>query len=333
MNKRNNILQFSISRASLVILAGLLCLAASSCRRTDGRDNSAAAERKPGFNLPSETDMPTDPVARANYLVRRYWNSFDFSDTAYIHIPEVTERAFADFIDLLSVAEYGEAVEAINSHLSAAEKGEKTGRMYEYFLEQYEKYLYDPNSLYRNDAYYIPVMRYVLSDESTDEAERIRPGYRLSMMLKNRVGDRATDFTYTLSSGKTGSLSGIRSDYTILYFNNPGCMACREISAAMKDSPVVNDLLDSGRLTVLAFYPDEDADVWEEHRGEMPENWINGYDRELALRKGELYDLKAIPTLYLLDGGKRVVLKDADFAGLEAWLEESLLFAPEGGGM
>ncbi len=39
--------------------------------------------------------------------------------------------------------------------------------------------------------------------------------------------------------------------------------------------------------------------------------WINGYDKELTVLERELYDLKAMPTLYLLDKDKKVLLKDA----------------------
>lgn len=51
----------------------------------------------------------------------------------------------------------------------------------------------------------------------------------------------------------------------------------------------------------------------------MPANWINGFDSNQEIANEELYDLKAMPTLYLLDKGKKVLLKDAD-------LDEILLF-------
>lgn len=47
----------------------------------------------------------------------------------------------------------------------------------------------------------------------------------------------------------------------------------------------------------------------------MPKEWIIGTDHE-AVKTGALYDLKAMPSLYLLDGQKRVVLKDVSFEQL-----------------
>ena len=52
----------------------------------------------------------------------------------------------------------------------------------------------------------------------------------------------------------------------------------------------------------------------------MPAAWINSYDKSLDIKNKEVYDLKAIPTLYLLDKEKKVVLKDVTFAQVEAFL-------------
>jgi hypothetical protein len=41
----------------------------------------------------------------------------------------------------------------------------------------------------------------------------------------------------------------------------------------------------------------------------MPAEWIQGRD-EYGLYKNNVYDLRAIPSLYLLDKDKKVLLKD-----------------------
>ena len=42
-----------------------------------------------------------------------------------------------------------------------------------------------------------------------------------------------------------------------------------------------------------------------------PKEWINCYDPDYVIRTDTLYNIRAIPSLYLLDAQKRVVLKDA----------------------
>ncbi len=53
----------------------------------------------------------------------------------------------------------------------------------------------------------------------------------------------------------------------------------------------------------------------------MPDNWVNAYDEKLQISNEELYDLKAMPTLYLLDKEKKVLLKDAELKDIVLFLE------------
>ena len=68
-------------------------------------------------------------------------------------------------------------------------------------------------------------------------------------------------------------------------------------------------------LSVLAIYPDEDVDKWR--RTKYTEFMINAYDKGQTLTNEKLYDLKASPTLYLLDRDQRVILKDVNIEKIE----------------
>ena len=73
-------------------------------------------------------------------------------------------------------------------------------------------------------------------------------------------------------------------------------------------------------LTVLSLYPDSDVDEWRNSLPHMPQkNWINAYDDGTILTNMKLYDLKAIPSLYLLDKNKHIILKDTSFEEIEAF--------------
>ena len=55
-------------------------------------------------------------------------------------------------------------------------------------------------------------------------------------------------------------------------------------------------------------------------QGSVPPGWIEGRDEGEQLTREEVYDLKAMPTLYLLDAQKRVVLKDTTPERIEEYL-------------
>ena len=161
-------------------------------------------------------------------------------------------------------------------------------------------------------------MQAVLASPYYDEYERIGPAYDLAMASQNRLGQRANDFRYTLASGATGTLYGVKAEYTLLFINNPGCGMCKQLREQISGSPMLSEMIERGRLKILALYPDEDLTEWQAYRPQIPARWINAYDKGCVVREKSLYDLHAIPALYLLDSRKRVLVKDStDVAQIE----------------
>lgn len=176
----------------------------------------------------------------------------------------------------------------------------------------------NPNSPLRNDEFFIPVLRTMIGSGFYDEASVIRYKYQLGLLLQNRPGHRANEIVYTEKDGTTGYLNSIQSEFTLLYFNNPGCEMCGQVSSDLKSSEIISGLVENGMLTVLSVYPDEDIGEWTLHYDEQPSSWIRCYDRGCRIREKGLYNLEAIPSLYLLDRNKRVILKDvSDVAQIE----------------
>ena len=163
----------------------------------------------------------------------------------------------------------------------------------------------------RNEEFYIPVLDAMLASPLLEEIEKVRPKARRELAQKNRIGTKALNFSYTLASGAQGSLYQQQADYILLFINNPGCGMCKQLREQIAGSPMLSEMIERGRLKILALYPDEDLAEWREYRGHIPPSWINGYDAGCVVREKSLYDLHAIPALYLLDRDKRVLVKDS----------------------
>jgi hypothetical protein len=300
-------------------LTGGMIMCHSASRQTEATDTP---EKVHTFTLPSIPVSIAASSDRADYLVTHYWDHFDFTDTAYLHLPDVTEQAFVDYLDVLPYVSSPAVTEQSVRQLLAKAEQEESGRMYGYFLELLAKYLYEPNSPFRDDERYIPVVHYVIADTRSDEAEKIRMRTALEGLMKNRPGSVAADFAYVLPGGRQGRLHGVKADCTLLMFYNPDCHACAEIIASIRQSSVIGRLHGNGTLAILLFYPDEDLEIWQAHRADIPPNWINGYDRQTRVKDSGIYDLRAIPTLYLLGRDKTVLLKDVNFDRIEHFLKE-----------
>lgn len=268
-------------------------------------------------SLPDIPIMVTDPEQRVEYLVQHYWDNTSFADTAILDYKDQLEQGWADYLDLMCRVRLSSGVESVTALM---QRLGQAPAVYRYFVELADKYLYDPNSPFRSEEIYIPVLESMIASPLLSELEKIRPEERLRLAKKNRPGTKALNFTYTLASGVQGTLHGIKADYTLLFVNNPGCHACAEYINGLKQSQIINELLDTGKLKILSFYTDTELDEWKNHLGDFPDIWINGYDKSQAVSTGNIYDLKAIPTLYLLDKNKTVILKDAPLQTVEMWL-------------
>lgn len=73
---------------------------------------------------------------------------------------------------------------------------------------------------------------------------------------------------------------------------------------------------------MLAVYTEGNQEVWRETAPLLPHTWTVATDTACAVKDTPLYDLKAMPSLYLLDADKKVVLKDTSLpALLQRWEE------------
>ena len=291
----------------------------SACNGQQSKKAETGNTKERTFEMVSVPSVITEPEERAVYLVTHYWDKFDFTDTTLIHLPEIAEQAASNYIDMMKYVPPATATSSIKNMMN---KAAVDSTMFAYFAGLYEKYLYDPNSPMRDESLYIPVLEAILEAPVFDDVYKIRPAHLLEVALKNRIGEPATDFTYTLADGKKGTLYHVKADYLLLFFYNPDCHACKEITDQLAASPVVNAYIKNNKLKILAVYPDEDLDAWKNHISYMPVGWINSYDSTISLKNDEIYDLKAIPTLYLLDKDKKVILKDVTFNQIENYLQQ-----------
>lgn len=312
------------------VLTGALSCLSSKKSRTEIPEEVSMSAQDPAqaqttvpdtFILPSIPEIMKDPEERAKYLVMHYWDRFDFSDRTLIERPNITEQAFVDYINILG---YVPKEDADASLVYTLQKAEADTLMYVHFTELFEKYFYEPNSPFRNEEYYLPVLEEVVSSPLLKEEKRSRYEFQREMSNKNRIGDFANDLTYTVSSGQSFRLYDLRSEYTLLMFTNPGCSTCAAVMEHLSVSEELNRALALNSptrtmLTVLALSPDNDLDEWLSHLPEIPTRWIYAYDKSGEITTKRLYDIKAIPTIYLLDKDKKVILKDTSIEMVESF--------------
>lgn len=314
-----------MKRLIYIALALSLAVACKSSHKptTDSEPTNSSTTEQTAKQLnfiPALAPAMLPQEQKMEYMREHYWDKFDFADTTFINQIDSTKMLTAFAVYATGYIPDSLAYKYMPRLMQRASTSK---RMYTYFLMLAEGVLHDPNSPLRNDEKYIHVLENAVQSSLLDEYERMPYEYDLEIARQNRIGRTANDFTYTLASGRTATLHNIKANYTLIFISNPGCPMCREVKEQITTSPMLQELIERKELKVLVIYPDTDLEAWREHLQDYPASWINGYDADQRIEKERLYDLKAIPALYLLDKQKRVMAKDCtDVAYIEKLLSE-----------
>ncbi|WP_293887079.1 MULTISPECIES: DUF5106 domain-containing protein [unclassified Sphingobacterium] len=288
-------INFKRLSTALFLAIGALALLFWSCTGTTKEKTEAGAQ-----NVTS--------ISVADSALFHFWDQFDMQDTALVKNPEKGEQQLADFLGLLTKTPDSATRDKAVAMMLDKAKVNRTS--FDYFIKQYEHYLYDGNSPMRNDRAYESVLRYLIStDRLTDlEKEAYRPIYTL--VRQNNVGHTATDFSFELPNGQKQKLSETDAKFMLLMFYDPDCSHCKETIHQLRDNPQLVQLFTQLQIQVLAIDPWGDRSKWKQYQSELSYQWINGLDTDRQILSANLYDLKASPTIYLLDEHKKVLLKD-----------------------
>lgn len=303
-----------------IILLVSLLLSLAACGPKKVRQAPAQPVRSfPRVEVPA---MITKPVERYEYAAQHFWEpflkeSFPTDSLQLNGIPkEEVEKQMGVFTSILreiSPAAGEEAMVSYFNSLSAFQAAHLAeGPLLRGMADLTARYLYDPTSPVRSEELYLPFVSRLAASELVEPAWRMGYQWDARMCALNRPGTPAADFVFIDTQGKRRTLYGIPAERLLLIFGNPDCTACRQLMESMEEEPDIQELISSGRLKVVDIYIDEDIALWKQRMAGYPANWINGYDPTFTIRQDLIYNVRALPSLYLLDRDKTVLAKDAE---------------------
>lgn len=243
-----------------------------------------------------------------------FWDEVDFTDSLHCHNKLWLEQQFAQFLT-------GKRHGNIRlEYRKLADKFAGDTLVLHHIMEIAEHYLADPNSPARNEEQYCIFLEEILGNKMLPEAERLRPTEQLRLARMNRPGSQATDFHYTTREGHKGNLLTVPTGkWLLLVFYDPACSHCEAILESLYQSEAISKLTAADKMKVLAIYTEGNRKLWNKTKAQMPPDWTVGIDESKIVER-ELYNLPAMPTLYLLDQQKTVLLKDPTPEALEAFI-------------
>lgn len=305
--------QFILSTL-LLFLLGIIKTAAFSFDNNQATSSFTLQDDDMQFPFPEIPISLQTPNERKEYLLLHYWDKFDFTNMTLIGNRHITEQGFVNFISLMEDAPINETLnqKAIDNFCGKITIQPET---YHQFLSMIEDYLFTPQSpLYNEEMYAYYLQAIDNNKQMLSIAEHQHIDFMQALLKRNAPGQKAENSTYYTINEKKKKLSNtrVKGSHLILFFYDPECTLCRETLMQMKAYSQLSEAINSGTLSVLAIYTENNEQVWNHIKNQLPTNWLIGSDHGF-IREKALYDLKSIPSLYLLDNKRRVVVKNGSW--------------------
>ncbi len=255
------------------------------------------------FPLPEVPDSLRDPRQRAEYVIDRYWDAMDWRDTVLTRDDRFMEQCAAAFY---AVAQHTDSVKASAAVKKMLDGASADPEAYRRIAEISQAYLFEPESPVADDELFLAVADRLMADRRLGEADMLRLADAHRAAVLNRVGRRASDFEFVGSDGLRSSLyDAVKTNSrTIVMFYDPDCHDCMDFERHLADA----GLKDTG-VIMISPYGEQDG-LWARHAATMPAEWIVGLPVDEEFEDEEIYDLRAIPTVLLLDREATVIAKN-----------------------
>lgn len=277
------------------------------------QEQTAPAAEKVTFPMVTVPDEITDPQARAKYLGEHFWDNVDFATASEALVEQ-------GLIDMASIFPLLNSETLISSMTALVKKAETSKEGLLMMLSLADKYLYGTASPLYNEAAYRGLLQSALISKALNKADKESYQKQLVILEMNNEGSAAVDFDMQLVDGSKAKLSDIEAPVSILFFYAADNLDCKLQRFRLTQARLVNYLQRAGGIKIVAVCVEGDKAAWEKFRADSPKEWLHVFDASGKIKSENLYDLRTLPRLYLLDEQKTVLLKNTKADDIEQYL-------------
>ncbi|HUQ97630.1 MAG TPA: DUF5106 domain-containing protein [Chitinophagaceae bacterium] len=273
------------------------------------------------LKMMKDPDVPKtatkDSLFAYNYFKSHYWDGINFYDDRLVRTPVFEPKLDKYFEQLV----YPDA-DSVNRELDwmlgyASASVEMQKFLLIKFINRYlnQKYMWE-------DAVFVHLYDAYISGKTypwlNEEGKKVITDRAYSLMA-NIMGHPASDIELPDTAGKKTTLYNVKAPYTLVAIWDPTCGHCKEVIPRI-DSIYTARWKGMGlKLFGMAKETEGTRDTWLQFiREHKLSAWTHVYYSKAADKAridagipgySQLYDVQSFPTLYLLDGEKRIIAK------------------------
>ncbi len=280
--------------------------------------NSMLPVEVPDFNIPEGIQNPDSVkwVLGYNYNKDHFFDNLDLTDERLLRTPLLYARLDAFFRNVV-IQNPDSINKEIDRIITKCEDNYKIFQfvavyLFNHFRES-EIMGHDAVIVKLADDIYLSGKADWITDDFRDDLAR-----QVELIRNNLLGMKAKNLVMDSYNGVYVSLYDIEKDFTILYFWEPNCGFCKEVTPKLRD--FYEKSKDEG-IEVFSVCTIDDKSEWSEYIEKYELRWINGWDPERLTHFDYYYNVQATPMIYILDRDKKIIAKKISVDDISSFID------------
>ena len=273
----------------------------------------------PVFEIPAGTGNP-DSLRRMlayTYNKDHFFDNIDLNDERILRTPILPPRLKTFFSDIVI-----QAPDSVNKEIDIIiSKCQNNYRVFQ-FVSTFIFNHFRISEIMGHDAIMVKLADDIyLTDKADWVPQEFKDDLRrqVELLRHNLIGIQAQDLVMESHRGMFVSLHDIEKDFTILYFWEPDCGHCKEVTPKLK---AYYEKAKNDNVEVFAICTIADKEKWSNYIQENQLDWINGWDPQRRSRYDFYYNVQSTPMLYILDRNKKIIAKRLSVDNIDSFIED-----------
>lgn len=260
----------------------------------------------PEYSVPAGVPNPDSVrwVWNYNYNKDHFFDNIDLTDERLLRTPILHARLNAFFTSVVI-----QSPDSINKEIDKIIQNCKSNNKIFQFISVYlfnhfresEIMGYDAVMVKLADDIYLSGKADWVSKEFKDDLRK-----QIELIRPNLIGKKAENLVMDSYKGIFVSLYDVEKEFTILYFWEPDCGHCKEVTPKLK---AYYEKVKDDNIEIFAVCTSADKPKWTKYIEDNKLTWINGWDPERSSRFDYYYNIQSTPMVYILDKNKKIIAK------------------------
>lgn len=260
----------------------------------------------PEYSVPAGVPNPDSVrwVWNYNYNKDHFFDNIDLTDERLLRTPILHARLNAFFTSVVI-----QSPDSINKEIDKIIQNCKSNNKIFQFIFVYLFNHFRESEIMGHDAVMVKLADDIyLSGKADWVSKEFKDDLRkqIELIRPNLIGKKAENLVMDSYKGIFVSLYDVEKEFTILYFWEPDCGHCKEVTPKLK---AYYEKVKDDNIEIFAVCTSADKPKWTKYIEDNKLTWINGWDPERSSRFDYYYNIQSTPMVYILDKNKKIIAK------------------------